>query len=121
MENNKQDLFKKLLRQINWENKHGFEEVFTNAEIQKVEVHVESKVWNFHLQIEDILPYEVFYQFYQQLQLAFKDIAKVDITLHTKNPIITNQKLGDYWKWVVFNSGIQSSLYKNFPEVKYHI
>ena len=38
LETNKQDLFKKLLRQINWENKHGFEEVFTNAEIQKVEV-----------------------------------------------------------------------------------
>ena len=118
METNKQDLFKKLLRQINWENKHGFEEVFTNAEIQKVEVHVESKVWNFHLQIEDILPYEVFYQFYQQLQLAFKDIAKVDITLHTKNPIITNQKLGDYWKWVVFNSGIQSSFIQELSRSK---
>lgn len=104
----KAELFEKLKQQINWQPEEY--NYFQNATIEKVDVHVESRVWDFHIQVQDILPFKEFFKFYSQLTVAFKDIVKVKLFISTTSPVLTNKNLSEYWSWVVMNSGIQSPL-----------
>jgi len=103
---NQQEMFEKLLEQI--EMPMGPE--FAEATITKLTVHQASKVWEFHLHLQHVLPYEQFMTFQNKLQLAFKDIAQVTYTVATDDTEINSRALAEYWEWIVQNSGIKSPL-----------
>lgn len=89
----KAELFEKLKQQINWQPEEY--NYFQNATIEKVDVHVESRVWDFHIQVQDILPFKEFFKFYSQLTVAFKDIVKVKLFISTTSPVLTNKNLSE--------------------------
>lgn len=53
----KKAMFEKLLEQIKWQDDR---EAFSDALIEKVEVHTKSKRWDFYLETNDILPFQTF-------------------------------------------------------------
>ena len=77
----RQELFGKLLEQIHFPEKDN--SAFRNAAVQSVVVHKKSRHWEFHLIFNKALPYDLFTQFNQSLQLGFKDIAKVSLKIST--------------------------------------
>ncbi|KRK34175.1 DNA polymerase III PolC [Loigolactobacillus bifermentans DSM 20003] len=105
----KVELFTKLLDQIHYQPVTDAS-VFNEAQVTQVIVHQKSRVWQFEFELADILPYQEFINFGQQLQQGFTDIAKVDFSIKTRQATLTNQNLGDYWTYVVKTSGIQSPL-----------
>ncbi len=64
----------------------------------------------FFFEFDHVLPFNAFLNFQNQLNIAFHSIAQVDYTIQTRQPELTTQTLGDYWEWVVNNSGISSSM-----------
>ena len=103
---NQQEMFEKLLEQI--EMPTGPE--FTEAMIDKLTVHQASKVWEFHLHFQHVLPYTQFMTFQNKLQIAFKDIARVTFTIATDDTEVNGRELAEYWEWIVQHSGIKSPL-----------
>ena len=62
----KKAMFEKLLEQIKWQDDR---EVFSDALIEKVEVHTKSKRWDFYLETNDILPFQTFAKLNQLVEL----------------------------------------------------
>ena len=108
METDKKALFEKLLQQIKWpQDDRG---CFENAEIQEVDVHAKSKQWDFHLLLDDILPYQDFLKFDQQVAHSFEHIAVTDLFIKAREPKMTGKALGEYWPWVVAHTDVNSPL-----------
>ncbi|WP_413627397.1 PolC-type DNA polymerase III [Fructilactobacillus vespulae] len=105
---NKKEKFNKLLDQIKISEEYRNQ--FAGAEIEMVKVHQQSNRWDFHFFIPEILSYQAFIAFTQGLHAAFSEIAKIDFFIQTQQSELKNQQIGDYWQWVVNNSGVKSSL-----------
>lgn len=104
-----QELFGKLLEQLNWTDMSS-NSAFDNAGIDKIEIHKRSKIWNFVINTKTILPFELFYELNNRLRGAFQDIAQVNLTIIPTTNEFDNKILQDYWQWVVTNCGITSPL-----------
>ena len=105
---NSNEQFKKLLEQINYPEPN--DPSFVNAEVKKVVVHQKSKVWEFSFKFEDCLPFAVFQQLDNHLQIAFKSIARVAFNIQTSNAKLDIRLIDNYWEWIVKNSHISSPL-----------
>ncbi|RRK11183.1 PolC-type DNA polymerase III [Lactiplantibacillus garii] len=103
---NQQEMFEKLLEQIEMPKEAAFED----AAVTKLTVHQASKVWEFHLHFQHVLPYTEFMTFQNKLRMAFKDIANVTMVFTTDDQELNARALADYWEWIVQNSGISSPL-----------
>ena len=118
MKLNKKEMFAKLLQQIDLKPTTQEKQYFENGSIRQVEVHEVSKRWDFTFNLVDILPFQLFVELQNHLSAAFKGIATTTIKIRTTDPEVTNQKLGDYWQWVVGNSGVSSNLTQSLCEGK---
>ena len=103
---NQQEMFEKLLEQIEM----PMDEPFQAATIEKLTVHQASKVWEFHLHFQHVLPFSQFMTFNNKLQLAFHEIAGINLQITTDDSEVNPRALADYWEWIVQNSGISSPL-----------
>lgn len=102
-------LFEKLLEQLQLTEPDQLA-AFRSATLDKLTVHEKSKRWHFDLSMPDVLPYDIFLTFHHQLETTFKTIAQVAFSIRTTQPQLTDRALGDYWEWVVQNSGLTSPL-----------
>lgn len=109
MDEDRHSLFEKLLQQLGL-SQWADQENFKTATLERLTVHEKSRRWHFYLQFPQILPYETFVTFHQKLQVAFHDIATVSASFITTDAQLTNRALGDYWLWVVQNSGLTNNL-----------
>ena len=109
MDEDRHSLFEKLLQQLDL-SQLADQENFKTATLERLTVHEQSRRWHFQLQLPKILPYQTFATFQQHLQLAFHEIATVSASFQTTQPELTNRLLGDYWLWVVQNSGLTNNL-----------
>lgn len=108
MAEDKKTLFHNLLDQIAWsQDERG---VFADATIDEVDVHTQSQRWDFHITLDDILPYATFLRFEQSISKAFAHIASVRLFIQTRSAQVTTPDLGDYWPWVIANTGLNSPL-----------
>ncbi|GAA2852272.1 PolC-type DNA polymerase III [Pediococcus damnosus] len=105
---NTSEQFQKLLEQIDYPQLN--EPSFEKAEIKKVVVHKKSKIWEFSFQFKECLPFEVFQQFYNHLQMAFNSIATVSFEIKTHTSELDGHLIANYWDWIVKNSHISSPL-----------
>lgn len=112
----KHELFQHLMEQIDWQPESELTDYFAQTQIQEVIVHTKSKRWTFLLDVPDIMPYQTFVTFSHQLRAAFGQIAKTEIAFTSRQPVITNQNLGDYWQWVVKTSGVSSPMLISLAE-----
>src|SRR5690625_4304513 len=74
---------------------------FRNSELHKVNVYKSKKLWHFHLKVENTLPFEIYHLFYEKIQMSFQHIAKVKLTLHTKEKQCSDTELLYYWKYFI--------------------
>ncbi|AEB29776.1 DNA polymerase III PolC [Carnobacterium sp. 17-4] len=107
---NQEELFQKLLEQIGLQHEERYKVHFSQAKVLKVTVHKLSKCWNFHLQFPDILPFEVYQNLSEKMQLAFNPIASVQLTIETLQPKLTIEKLEHYWSSAVKLSAVSSPI-----------
>lgn len=70
---------------------------FQHAEITKLVVERQKKIWHFSFQFEKILPYELFIQFAQKLQQSFQHIASISFEITTEDSTITEDMVQAYW------------------------
>ena len=117
----RQELFGKLLEQIHFPEKDN--SAFRNAAVQSVVVHKKSRQWEFHLIFNKALPYDLFTQFNQSLQLGFKDIAKVSLKISTPMTELDESQIANYWQFIINKaiSGtpmLQQACLQTAPEVK---
>ena len=111
-------MFTKLLQKIDLQPQADEARYLENGSIAHVEVHQVSKRWDFTFTLSDILPFQLFVQLQQHLNSAFQGIAQTTLTINTTDPEVTNRNLGDYWQWVVANSGLRSNLTQSLCEGK---
>ena len=84
----KKAMFEKLLEQIKWQDDR---EVFSDALIEKVEVHTKSKRWDFYLETNDIVPFQTFAKLNQLVETSFRPICKTRLHFTTRNPVINDE------------------------------
>ena len=106
----KQELFEKLLEQVDWQPDAEFQEAFKDAAIDQVEVHVNSHRWDFHLKVNDILPFNAYQDLANHVAAAFKEIAATRLIVETEDPEVTDHNLADYWEWAVTHSEVHSPM-----------
>lgn len=96
---NKQELFVKLLEQINLADRDY--SIYQDARIESVIVHEISETWEFNFATQDLWAVPVLTQFIVNLQAAFSKIAKVKWNFILDNPIQSNHDLVmAYWPFV---------------------
>lgn len=72
---------------------------FKNSELHKVIVMKSKKIWHFHINVAQTLPFEVYHLFKEKLKSSFQHIAEVRITLHTERRECNETELLYYWKY----------------------
>ncbi len=107
---NQEEMFQRLLEQIGLNHHETHGSYLEKGKVQKVTVHKQSKVWQFALEFPDILPFEVYQNLSQHLQMAFKSIAAVDTVIQADQPEITVEKIEQYWSSAVKRSGVSSPI-----------
>lgn len=105
-----QELFKKLLEQIKFPDPQN--DAFTNAAVEQVVVHQQSKVWEFHFHFNQVLPFELFQQFDNALKIGFTDIAQTSLQISTDMDQLDQRLIADYWSFIATHSGVNSPLVK---------
>ena len=118
---NRQELFRKLLEQIHFPEKDNG--AFKEAAVQSVVVHRASRRWEFHLIMRQPLPLKLYKEFYQSLQMGFKDIAGVSLQINTPATDIDPGLVADYWEEVINQSKVESPMLQQacvstVPEVR---
>lgn len=71
---------------------------FESSQLVRLEVYKELKKWHFHIQIEKMLPIEVYQVFTTKLKDSFSQIAEVDWTIYTENKENNDVIICDYWQ-----------------------
>ena len=106
----KEELFQKLLEQVDWHPDEQTKSAFKNAAIESVKVHVKSHRWDFHLKVNDILPFNEYADLANHIAAAFKSIAETRLVIETEHPQVTDKNLSEYWHWIVSHSEIHSPM-----------
>ncbi|MBO1003771.1 PolC-type DNA polymerase III [Pseudogracilibacillus auburnensis] len=71
---------------------------FKDSKITKLIVFKQEKIWHFHIEVQQVLPFEVYSLFYEQLQQSFQAIATVQLTLHNVHLDCEEKDVKLYWK-----------------------
>ena len=69
------DLFDKLMTQIQLDDTAKEHPLIQNGRIDKVIVHQQSRLWEFHLSFDELMPVMLYQTFMQQLELASTNCA----------------------------------------------
>lgn len=71
---------------------------FQHSMLEKVHVHKKSKLWHFYIQVEKVLPPEVFRLLQSKMGETFQPIAKTDFTITAKDSTVSDEIISNYWK-----------------------
>lgn len=110
MEENKQALFRKLLTHIQLDAEEQAHPLFKHAAIEKVIVHQKSRIWEFFIRVDAILPILLYQSLVQRMMLAFQDIASVSVHILAENQTFSETQLVDYWQFSLRDQKQQSPL-----------
>ncbi|MDI7741699.1 PolC-type DNA polymerase III [Lysinibacillus fusiformis] len=70
---------------------------FEKGELTRLTVHKKNRIWCFAIQLENILPFQLFQLFRTKMAEQFSHIAQASITIEARNPVVTEQLITDYW------------------------
>jgi DNA polymerase III subunit alpha, Gram-positive type len=86
-----------LLRQIKVEDQivHNY---FQDSSLLKLDIFKLKKQWNFHIEVNQVLPTSVYQELAASLKHAFQQIATVELTLHTREKSVNEGLISDYWQ-----------------------
>lgn len=93
----KQEKFRTLLQQLQL-TEDAVVIHFSHAEIEKVVIERESRLWHFFFRFEKIVPCSVWTRFTTQLVQTFAPIATVGYTVNVDDPSASADLVVEYWK-----------------------
>lgn len=83
---------------------------FENGALERVTVHKKKRVWHFKIQIENILPFQVYQLLRLRMAEKFSHIASVTLTIESQNPVVNEQHILEYWQAAIEQLGEMSPL-----------
>lgn len=83
---------------------------FENGALERVTVHKKKRVWHFKIHIENILPFQVYQLLRMRMAEKFSHIANVSLTIESRNPVVNEQYLLEYWHAAIEQLGEMSPL-----------
>lgn len=86
---------------------------FEEAKLERVTVHKAKRQWHFLIELENILPYELYQLMHTRLKEAFSHIASVSISFKTRQPNVTEKLVTDYWLSVIEQIDEMAPILKN--------
>lgn len=86
-----------LLDQIELSNEHR--SFFESGKLERVIVYREKKLWEFHIQLEETLPFHVFHTFNEQLRASFTSIAQTKVKISALNKQLDEEEILLYWRY----------------------
>ncbi len=89
-----------LLQQIEMTDDH-YASHFEHAELNRVNIHRKSRVWQFNLTLQKPLPVDVYTVFSQRVNEKFAAIATVKLQITSMNPELDEKLLTDYWPFII--------------------
>ncbi|KAF1305414.1 PolC-type DNA polymerase III [Enterococcus saccharolyticus] len=101
-----------LLEQLQLDSEIQQHPLIQTGKILQVVVHRQSKCWSFTLGFQKILPPMLYQAFRQHLQLAFKDIAAVELKIEVEDGMFNEQLLQEYWPLALANQNCDTPLVK---------
>src|SRR5699024_6494113 len=94
---------------------------FKNSSLEKLTIFKSSKTWHFHIQIEKLLPINVFLIFKNQLEKTFQHIASIEVSLSAINNDCTEAELLEYWDYFITQADLlptqKELITKQTPEI----
>ena len=105
-----QELFAKLIEQMQFVASSSQAELLNDATVDKVIVHKQSHKYEFQLSFNQILPIDFYQSFSKQLQLAFAKIAAVEIKINARDARFSQEVLTDYWLAAVADDNLSSPI-----------
>ncbi|MDY7043928.1 MULTISPECIES: PolC-type DNA polymerase III [unclassified Virgibacillus] len=103
-----------LLKQLDITQEHL--PYFENSYLDKLEVYKQSKTWHFHINTEQVLPWEVYQVFESKLRNSFQQIAEVDISIVTNEKSCDTDTTVKYWKHFIQSLTNLSPAYKEMVQ-----
>ena len=91
------DKMKILLEQIDLS--HLEQPYFQEAKLKQLDVFKQEKVWHFHIEIENLLPFQIFQTFSTAIKKAFQNFTQVTFTFYTKSNQFDTDQIIEYWKY----------------------
>lgn len=92
--------FYALLSQLNL-TEDVYMSFFEHGELTRLTVHKKHRIWSFSIQLQNILPIEVYQLFRTRMMEAFQHIAQTSFSIETTAPVVTEKLMEDYWLTVV--------------------
>ncbi|XOW21819.1 PolC-type DNA polymerase III N-terminal domain-containing protein [Lactococcus cremoris] len=87
---------------------------FEHADIENVEVHTASKLWHFQLIFDEILPIDTYKLLTELTETAFSTIARTEISVSSREIVIDEQKLNDYYQYALTLPELCDSAFSSF-------
>ncbi|TRM12430.1 PolC-type DNA polymerase III [Lentibacillus cibarius] len=101
-----------LLKQLDMPESH-VNSCFSESRLLKLEVHKQTKIWHFHIQVKQVLPVDVYSLFFAKLRETFEQFAQVDLTIYTEEKHVNNETICDYWRNYLQSVSELSPAYKD--------
>ncbi|ASN05699.1 PolC-type DNA polymerase III [Virgibacillus necropolis] len=97
MELSKAEKMGVLLKQLQL-SEEDINNYFKDSQLIRLEVFKQLKKWHFHIQIEKMLPVEMYQVLTTKLKDSFSEIAQVDWTFYTDKKDENDTYICDYWQ-----------------------
>lgn len=119
----KKELFQTLLKQIEYSPTFEEAEWLEGGEVEQVTVFKQEQKWRITLSLNNILPFPLFLSLKNAMKTSFDAVSDIELFIVTANPVITEEKTKQYWKYACDLSGIDSpicnqTLAENYPTIK---
>ncbi|MBE9389242.1 PolC-type DNA polymerase III [Vagococcus salmoninarum] len=98
------ELFQKLMDQMQLDDSVKAEPLLKQGQVSKVVVHKQSRLWEFHLEFPEILPFNLYHLIGTRLVTAFEAIARIKLYVTVPEAKFTDRELQDYWALAVENA-----------------
>ena len=109
---NKNELFLKLLKQINFPDQFEDNDLLQKGEIENVDVYAKEHKWDIHVFFATPLKYDTYVALNKAIAETFTDFVNTELFIRTGDG--SDQYLMDYWHYVVQNSQVLQTVAREF-------
>ncbi|WP_019413989.1 PolC-type DNA polymerase III [Paenisporosarcina sp. TG20] len=74
---------------------------FESASLSRMTVHKKERVWRFTIQVEKLLPFNMFSLFNMRLREKFAGIADIKLSITCANPQVHDETIAAYWSFIL--------------------
>ncbi|WEV45072.1 PolC-type DNA polymerase III [Streptococcaceae bacterium ESL0687] len=110
------ELFERLMDQINLPLEIRQSADFSGADIANVEVHTISNLWHFYLKFPRLLRVQDYKSLKGHLEEAFSNIARIKLTVLAEDASFSDEDLNDYYPLIFGEEGCSSPSFSNIFE-----